>query len=60
MQWIKDKCMLLKMESETVEFLCPAQNILPPFEPPFTLRHCDKLFSAFNCTDVRGRQGGLM
>jgi hypothetical protein len=55
MQLIKDKCMLFKMQSVTVEFLCFAQNILPPFEPPFTLRHCDNLFSAFNYTGFRGR-----
>lgn len=60
MHWIKEKCMLLKMQSETAEFLYFTQHILPPFEPPFTLRHSDKLFSAFNCTGFRSREGRLM
>ena len=55
MQWVKEKCTVLQMRSADAEFLCFPQHILPPFDPPFTLRHCDKLFSAFSCTGFRDR-----
>ena len=37
MQWIQEKYMSVKMQSETVEFLFFTQHILSPFEPPITL-----------------------
>jgi hypothetical protein len=55
MEWITEKCIVLKMQSETAEFLCFTQNILPPFDIPFILMYCDKLLSAFNYAGFRGR-----